>query len=954
MTDLLEAPPAPAWERTDAAPLRRGGWSRWRVASRLAHRQVRRTWLSSLLVIVLVALPIAGMSGFIVFADSMLATPAEKVRAELGEMEAWIAPAGVPDAGFWQAPTQPDWNGYPTRPDGSWEVATGSPLDDPTIALPPGTETVMLANGTARVETATGIGFITAWTGEAWDPRLEGAFHVVAGERPDAAGEAMVTPAALERLGIVLGGDVRLSEGGGAYTVVGTMEAASLPDAESAVFLPAAAADAVGGERRWYLPGPALSWAHVEKLNEQGVVAYSREVALDPPAGVREEVRAANDGWWASIWPMVIVLIVAGLFAAYVVVMLAGAAFAVAARRQQHALAVAASVGAAQRDLSRTILLQGTALGSIGGVVGVAAGIGVAALAMRLTDDGSATRYWGFHVPWVVVAGILLFAVLVGTASALVPARTVSRTDPLSALRGARRPQKPRASRPIWGSLLLLAGIATTIACALAVPVVNASDLPWDSPLRNLPVWGIVIGPILAQIGIVLSGRWLLWLVSRGLSRVGTAPRLAARDAAANASRTVPAFAAIAATVFLGVFAIGEASMQSAQTARAWFYDAPLGSLAITLQPNFGQNPPVFRTHDTEDAARTAVDLAADGGASRTAVVRSQRSDLWAYADVADIPDDATFALAILPDEHLLDPEEHDSWSSAGQDPSNPISVVEPKDVETALGIDLTASELAAYRDGAAVAADPRFVANGSIDVAAWARASQYEGRVPDNIWLRSPAAPALDEPLWERTIPALSVEAPRQPIEIAIAPSTADELGIASQPERIVASFDEPVPTADRDRLRAQAALASTSTTTLIPDFEDGPASDAAWMVPLLVAVSVLVLGASGVALGLARFERRPDDATLAAIGGTRALRRGIGFWQGLIIAGFGTIAGAAVGILPFIGFSIQSGGTQQLGDVPWGVIGGLALVLPLSIAAVNWLVPPRRPDLTRRTAIT
>jgi signal transduction histidine kinase len=35
-----------------------------------------------------------------------------------------------------------------------------------------------------------------------------------------------------------------------------------------------------------------------------------------------------------------------------------------------------------------------------------------------------------------------------------------------------------------------------------------------------------------------------------------------------------------------------------------------------------------------------------------------------------------------------------------------------------------------------------------------------------------------------------------------------------------------------------------------------------------------VLVLGASAVALGLARFERRPDDATLAAVGATRALR--------------------------------------------------------------------------------
>jgi hypothetical protein len=71
-------------------------------------------------------------------------------------------------------------------------------------------------------------------------------------------------------------------------------------------------------------------------------------------------------------------------------------------------------------------------------------------------------------------------------------------------------------------------------------------------------------------------------------------------------------------------------------------------------------------------------------------------------------------------------------------------------------------------------------------------------------------------------------------------------------------------------------------------------------------------------------------------------------------LIAGFGTLAGALAGVLPPIGFSIQSAGVQQLSDIPWGLIASLAVGLPLAIAAVSWLVPPRHPDLTRRTAIT
>jgi hypothetical protein len=48
------------------------------------------------------------------------------------------------------------------------------------------------------------------------------------------------------------------------------------------------------------------------------------------------------------------------------------------------------------------------------------------------------------------------------------------------------------------------------------------------------------------------------------------------------------------------------------------------------------------------------------------------------------------------------------------------------------------------------------------------------------------------------------------------------------------------------------------------------------------------------------------------------------------------------------------QTGGqVLQLADVPWGLLVALAVGLPLVIAVVNWIVPPRRPELTRRSAI-
>jgi hypothetical protein len=954
VTELLDAPTAVGEPARPVTATRGSAASRWRVAIRLARRQVRRTTLSSLLIVTLVALPIAAMTAYGIFAASSLGTPEDKVRAELGRMQAWVTPAGVPDEGFWQAPTQPQWTGYPAGADGSWEVPDGAIPDDPLAALPAGTETILLTSAHARVETRDGLGLVAAWTGDAWDPRFSGAFDLVDGERPASPTEAMVTPATLERLGVLIGGELTLADGAGTFEIVGTLDAAILPDAASAVFLPGTAElrGVVGGERRWYLPEPALSWDDVQALNDGGVVAYSRAVVLDPPTALRKEARGSVLDQWATVWPTVLVVAVGGLFAAYVVVMLAGAAFAVAARRQQRSLAVAASVGANRGDLSRIVLLQGTTLGALGGVAGLILGVGVAALVVAVTADGSATQYWGFHVPWPGLAAIFVFAVVVGTAAALVPSRTVARTDPLRALRGARRPQKPGVSRPMWGSLVLLIGVATTIACAFVVAAVNVSDLTGDSPLRYIPALGIVVGPILTQVGILMSGAWLLWTTSRLLSRIGLAARIASRDAAANAGRTVPAFAAIAATVFIGVFAVGQSAMQTAQNARTWYYAAPLGSLSISIWAVAGSTPGPADPGVAETGAAAAMEVAEDAGATAVAVVERQPPSHWNYGSPEEVPDDLTLAIALLPRQHLLDPELDGSFTSNGQDPDNPLSVVRPDDLETVLGVTLTPGQRAAYRDGAAIVADRRFVTDGEISIAAWSGGDLIDG-MPSNVWIPW-SDQRIADPEWEERVDAIVVDAPLQPTAIAIAPTTAARLGITAVPERVIASLEAPPSTEERDRLQAQVELASSEDFSLSYSFETGPPSDATWMVPLLSVVGVLVLGASAVALGLARFERRPDDATLAAVGGTPVLRRSIGFWQGLIIAGFGTMAGAIAGILPPIGFAIQSRGTLLLSDIPWQVLGAFCLGLPLAIALVNWLVPPRLPDLTRRTVIT
>lgn len=133
----------------------------------------------------------------------------------------------------------------------------------------------------------------------------------------------------------------------------------------------------------------------------------------------------------------------------------------------------------------------------------------------------------------------------------------------------------------------------------------------------------------------------------------------------------------------------------------------------------------------------------------------------------------------------------------------------------------------------------------------------------------------------------------------------------------------------------------------------ESGPADPSPWLWLILGSAGTLVLGASAVALALARIERRPDDATLTAVGAGSLVRRGIAGWQSVVIVGLAGITGTLAGLIPMWGITLAMD-DLRLADAPWLWLALLAVGLPLAIAVVSWLVPPRHPDLTRRTAIT
>lgn len=953
MTGVLERaqPEAAPHSATTALLGPRRVASRLRADLRLARRQVWRTRGSSLLVLLLVAMPVAGMVGGAVFWQSHLPTRAQEVRFELGGMASRIEVVGGEDPSRWQS-VDSTWD---------WAVATdaeGRPIhpekpapDSPDAAVPAGSDVLEVREfSSARVTTQEGIASLEVTTGDVWDERFEGRYVAIEGRAPTSGDEAMATPGMLERLGLQIGDEVSLPDDDLTFTVTGTLRRADMRESDRQLFLPASAADVVEpGYSQWFVADWQPDLDALIEMNRAGFVVYARDLVLDPPAGARTYQYRADT---QQGWQMLATGSVVAVFCGYLVVLLAGAAFAVAARRQQRSLAVAASVGASRGDVFLTVVLQGTVLGLAGGVVGAAAGIGLAAAAIVVTDEGAVNTFWGawgFNVPWPMVFGILVFAVIMGTISAVAPARAATRGDVLAALRGSRRPARLDTRRPVWGLVLLLGGLASSIAGVLLMIALDAQrPIRYDDPMRAVAQLAIIIGPVVFQIGVLIAGHWIISVVARLVARWSLAARVASRDAAANPTRVVPAFAAIAACVFLASFGLSAVALSTASNARTYYWMGPLGSAVMT------------QWSTSDEAAATVADrareLAEAARADRVVEVRGPVQPEW-DDETDDFADPSAPVYALATQSNATCPGCGGPMELA----NGSFAVVDRDDVETLLQMDVPDDVLDAFARGEAIVADTAFLsADGHLEITRWTPDSQdayYRALEPfyeRNDLTAEQLDAAVPDPDEVIRVAARGVETDRQTsFGVLLSPAAAERAGIALAVTTVIAVFDEPQAEGVYDRIVADAEDAALRDGGVNAWIERGPQPPDPWLWLIAGATVVLVIGAGAVCLGLARFERRPDDATLTAIGGSRGLRRRINAWQAVIIVGIGSVAGTIAGQIPMWGLAQTTDALRYWNDAPWLWLGLLAFGLPLVVMAVSWMVSPRYPDLTRRTAI-
>lgn len=487
---------------------------------RIARRGALRSKGRSALVIAMIGLPVLGVTAIDVTARTYELNDQQKAERAIGQ-----ADAGLADTGF-AAITQ-NSDGYFDVPDDSYAENRRVDL---AVGLPAGSRT--LTDRQAPAELRSGDRTVSVQGRELAyaDPLARGIYAQVGGRAPLSADETALTVALANRLEV--GPGDRLSLEGRDVAVVGTVTSRTSYDAEDALVGPAGLStqDDVSERLLVDLPGEA-DLAFVQGQNARGVEVK----AAAPVAGLPEPDYGGGGG---SDTTVVAVLVIVVGMALLEVILLAGPAFAVGAKRQSRQLALLAAIGAERKDVRRTVLGEGLVLGAAGGLLGLAGGIGLGALAPTLLR-----RFRGTVPGPLDLRPELLLIVALGVATALLaavlPARAAARQDVVAALTGRRGTTRGSRVLPIVGLVMAVSGAGIALLGA------SGSDATI-----------ILLGSVVAELGLVATTPFLVGLAGRLGPRLPLAPRLALRDASRNRSRTAPAVAAILAAV-AGSVAIG-------------------------------------------------------------------------------------------------------------------------------------------------------------------------------------------------------------------------------------------------------------------------------------------------------------------------------------------------------------------------------------------------------------
>ncbi|HET8751400.1 MAG TPA: FtsX-like permease family protein [Gaiellaceae bacterium] len=250
-------------------------------------------------------------------------------------------------------------------------------------------------------------------------------------------------------------------------------------------------------------------------------------------------------------------------------------------------LATLRTIGASRRQVRRSIVIEGFAIGTLASVVGILVGLGLGVGLFKLFDAVGFTlpnNGLVLHTRTVVVA--LIVGILVTVLASLRPAVRATRVPPIAAVReGSELPPGRFAKyRPIGSGLLTVAGFALLIY-GLFVHGLGTKQI--------LLFMGI--GTLLVFLGVALLAarfaRPLAWALGSPAAKYAGAAGALARD---NARRNPQRTASTASALMIGLALVTLVAVIAAgitKSFRGAVNDLWISGYAITAQNNFDPIP---------------------------------------------------------------------------------------------------------------------------------------------------------------------------------------------------------------------------------------------------------------------------------------------------------------------------------------------------------------------------
>jgi putative ABC transport system permease protein len=433
----------------------------------------------------------------------------------------------------------------------------------------------------------------------------------------------------------------------------------------------------------------------------------------------------------------------------------------------------------------------------------------------------------------------------------------------------------------------------------------------------------LLLGAVVAELGLVALAPWLVGVASRAASRLPTTPRLALRDAGRNRLRAGTAVAAVLSAV-AGAAAMGIwVASDNANAERHHVPIVPEGYVAVAVERGAWPGGDVSAV-ESALPTETAVAMSSMGRSS----CLYERCAEWKV-------------------EQQVDP----CVVSAGNDgvcgysfgsPWGPWIFGDGTTYRALTGVDPGSGITTALKEGGVVVGTDyagSYVADGQMT---------FESRrTGERVLLPAAIAPSTDV-------------GPEPRFELLLSQQARETLGLRARDLGYTV-----ITTRAPTGAELAAARSAVADITLLGTVTAGTGFVANTAVPILIILGIallLAVAATATATGLAAADARPDLATLAAVGASPRTRRWVSASQAAVISvlgtGLGVLGGLVIGVAAigattdhYFGYSSDGPAPPTLPlSVPWGTLGVLAVVVPTVAVTLAFLFSRSSLPMVRR----